>query len=340
MYQPLFDCTSEMKSNLSDVDSCKDFILSSLIQPKIDISLKMNAITQSVYASTVDEEDEEPLSYNDVKILIRCQQRLIRKKKEKKALNYYKVLKKIEKYHENGNITNELLLKLHKDITKGLIDDPQFEGSYRNSDTNVRNLLTGKIRYTPPEYSDIHELMKDLIEWINSSHSLHPVIVAGIAHYEIVRIHPFVNGNGRTARALACLILCLRSFDINKYFSLDEHYNVNKTAYVDALKTADDSSDLTEWLEYFTEGVLLSVNEVFKMISELPTVDEPVELTLNQLEVSNYVFRNEKITRKETEQLLDLTQNQASKILKDLQNMEILKKEGSGPATFYVFDID
>lgn len=340
MYRPKFDLTPDVKSNLSDIDSCKDFILGSLIQPKIDISLKNDAIIQSVYASTVDEEDEEPLSYNDVKLLVRCQKRLIREKKEKKALNYYKVLKKIDEYHENGNIKSELLLKLHKDITKGLIDDPRFEGSYRDANTNIRNLLTGEIRYSPPEYSNIPELMEDLIEWINSSHSLHPVIVAGIAHYEIVRIHPFVNGNGRTARALACLILCLRSFDINKYFSLDEQYNVNKTAYVDALKSADDSGDLTEWLEYFTEGVLISVNEVFKMISELPPVDESVELTVNQLEVSNYVFRNEKITRKETEQLLDLTEYQASKILKELQKMEILKKDGSGPATFYVYDID
>lgn len=83
MYRPKFDLTPDVESNLADIDSCKNFILGSLIQPKIDISLKMNAITQSVYASTVDEEDEEPLSYNDVKLLIRCQQRLIRKKKEK-----------------------------------------------------------------------------------------------------------------------------------------------------------------------------------------------------------------------------------------------------------------
>jgi Fic family protein len=183
--------------------------------------------------------------------------------------------------------------------------------------------------------------MKALIKWINTeSKSLHPVVVAGIVHYEIVRIHPFVNGNGRTARALASLILCLRSFDIKKYFALDEHYNVNKTAYVDALKSADDSADLTEWLEYFTDGVLISVHKVFKMISDLPPiVDEPVELTEDQIKVVNHVHQNERITRKETGELLNLSGYKSNKILKELMDMEILKLEGKGSGTHYIFDI-
>jgi hypothetical protein len=104
MYAPKYSLTPEVIDNLSDIDSDRENILGSLIQPKIDISLKMEAIIQSVYASTVDDEDDEPLSYDDVRILIRAEKRLIREKREKKAINYYNVLKNIDEYHNNGII--------------------------------------------------------------------------------------------------------------------------------------------------------------------------------------------------------------------------------------------
>ncbi len=234
-----------------------------------------------------------------------------------------------------------MILKIHKDITNGLLEETFFEGSYRNTNNSIQNRRTGKVRYTPPKHENVPKLMKDLIEWINTdSNSLHSVVAAGMVHYELVRIHPFVNGNGRTARALASLILCLRSFDIKKYFALDEHYNLDKKVYVDALKSADESGDLTRWLEYFTEGVLISVHKVFKMISELPTmVNNPVELTEDQIKVVNYVHQNERITRKETGELLNLSDYKSTKILKELKDMEILKSEGKGYGTYYVFDI-
>lgn len=341
MYVPTYSLTVEIEEHLNNIDSNREIILKSLIQPKIDIFLKMKALTQSVYASTVSEEEEEPLHYNDPKILMKAMGRSLREKREKKVINYYNVLKNIEKYHDNGIITEELILKLHKDITSGLLDEPFFEGRYRETNNSIQNKRTGEIRYTPPEHENVPELMKDLIEWINrDSNDLHPVIVAGIVHYEIVRIHPFVNGNGRTARALASLILFLRSFDVKKYFSLDEQYNIDKTAYVDALKSADDSDNLTKWLEYFAEGVSISVNNIFKMISKLPhLVNKPVELNEMQIEIIQHIFQNEKVTRLEIEDLYDITADEALKIIKELLNMEILKPQGKGRGTYYGLDI-
>lgn len=211
MYSPQYSLTPDLTDYLSDIDSERELILNSFIQLKLDIFLKIKALNQSVYASTVSEEDEESLAYNDPMILKRAMDHLIREKREKKVINYYCVLKNIGKYHDNGVITEDLILKLHNDITNGLLDDPNFEGNYRNTNNTIQNKRTGKVRYTPPNHEDVPELMKDLIEWINTnSNDLHPVIVAGIVHYEIVRIHPFINGNGRTARALTSLILHVR----------------------------------------------------------------------------------------------------------------------------------
>lgn len=80
---------------------------------------------------------------------------------------------------------------------------------------------------------------------------MYPVIIAGILHYELVRIHPFVDGNGRTSRLMATLILSVHKFNINNYFTLDEYYNQDRQTYVDALNSADKNHDLTNWLEYF-----------------------------------------------------------------------------------------
>lgn len=341
MYGPNFKLTEEIKEHLKNIDSDRETILKSLIRPKIDIFLKIKALNQSVYASTVSEEDEEPLAYNDPEILMQYTRRSMREKREKKVINYYGVLKNIEKYHDNGVITEDLILLLHKDITSGLLDETFLEGHYKIVNNKIKNEKTKEIRYIPPVPSEVPKLINDLIEWINNkSNDLHPVIVAGIVHYEIVRIHPFVDGNGRTARALTSIILFLKSFDIKKYFSLDEQYNFNRSAYADALKSADESCDLTKWLEYFAEGVSISVHNIFKMISDLPTVvDKPVELNEMQIDIVHYVFQSEKVRRVEIEKLCDLNSGEALKIIKELEDMEILKAQGKGRGTYHILDI-
>jgi len=93
-------------------------------------------------------------------------------------------------------------------------------------------------------------LVKDLVEWINleESKELDPVIEAGVVHYELVRIHPFIDGNGRTARVLAALIIYLRGFDTNQFFCLDDYYDSDRSAYYKALQSVkSDTLDLTNW---------------------------------------------------------------------------------------------
>ena len=339
MYSSKFILSKEINDNIVEIESIKNSILKSLINPKIDIAMKRKAIIQSVYASTTIN-DVDNLRFDDVQRLINGLNRSLRDKKEKKAFNYYKVLKNINEYHKNGKVTEKLLLKMHKDITKDLLDNPVDEGHYRNINNKITNIRTGEIRYIPPNPDDVPKLMRELIEWINKdSNKMSPVITAGIVHYEITRIHPFVNGNGRTARALATLILCFRSFDIKGYFALDEQYNLDKKAYVDALKSADDSGDLTEWLEYFTECFLISVAEVIKMISGLPKiVDDPTDFTVSQIQIIRHISENGKITNKQTREMFDISAQAAYKSLKGLEKMEIIKMVYEGASTHYILN--
>ena len=83
--------------------------------------------------------------------------------------------------------------------------------------------------------------MKEFVSWLNAKQAdlLDPVLVAGIAHYEFVRIHPFVDGNGRTARTLATLILYKRGFDSKRFFALDDYYDSDRPTYYAALGSVD-----------------------------------------------------------------------------------------------------
>ena len=90
--------------------------------------------------------------------------------------------------------------------------------------------------------------------------NINPIIVSGLTHYELFRIHPFINGNGRTARIIAMTVLYKRGYDLKSFLTLDDYYNMGISNYYEALKTVNpDLLDDTLWLEYFTNGVAVSM---------------------------------------------------------------------------------
>ena len=99
-----------------------------------------------------------------------------------------------------------------------------------------------------------------MLEWIEAGKEksegdrdpwVHAVIQAGVAHHRLVWIHPFVDGNGRTARMFTTLLLYQRGYDFKYLFELSQYYNNNRDGYYTALRSADRSGDYTEWLVYF-----------------------------------------------------------------------------------------
>ena len=120
----------------------------------------------------------------------------------------------------------------------------------------------GTIVYMPPEAVDVPKLMNDLVRWINRAEAEGvPVpIIAGLAHYQFVTIHPYYDGNGRTGRLLATFLLQRGGYGLHGFYSLEEEHARDLAAYYGALTThphhnyyegrAD--TDLTLWLEYFT----------------------------------------------------------------------------------------
>lgn len=334
MFDPKFTCTNNLINYIAEISAIRQSILDSKIKPSYDLFLKNTAMINSCHNSTSIEGN--PLTIEEVKKLFEGEELNAPIKSKREVLNYFDVLKNLENYE---TINKETILDIHKKISKDTLKNKEFEGKYRESSVIIGNVLTGEVNFTPPAPYKVPYLIDEFIDWFNQNQTIYPVILAGIAHYELVRIHPFVDGNGRTARAIAALILRINGFDINGYFALDEFYNLNRLDYENALKSADKSQDLTEWLEYFTYGVLNSIKKVKREIDNLPKFTHTIELNEKEIAILNFINENKEITNRDVSELFNVSSQSAYNYLKSLKDKKIIKSIGSGRSIKYVLKI-
>jgi Fic family protein len=139
---------------------------------------------------------------------------------------------------------------------KGVRGDSAAPGDYRKVQNYVVNSATGETIYTPPPAYEVPRLMAELVAWLREPGGVHPVLAAGLAQIELVRIHPFLDGNGRTARLLSTLCLYRSGYDFKRLFTISEYYPGDRPAYYDATRPGNEAgADLTGWLEYFAVGL-------------------------------------------------------------------------------------
>ena len=233
-------------------------------------------------------------------------------KDKKEVLNYLRALDSIPEYANKKAIDVKLFLKIHETVTINTLRDNNDCGVFRNRQVFIgRRIFDGTsfkeiIEYMPPGTKDVPRLVAEFLGWLNSDRikELNPVILAGIVHYEIARIHPFIDGNGRTARLMALLVLYKSGFDHRRFFALDDYYDENRSAYYAALKTVQrNKSDITKWLEYFTDGVLYSINKVKDFVIKLGfssriVEGEKIELTQKQMKILERIKGKAKLTNK------------------------------------------
>lgn len=143
----------------------------------------------------------------------------------------------------------ELLRRLNATILDGLEDDER--GEYRRQDVVVGGM------FEPPDYRRVPALMASLVEWLRASDGEHTLIQAGLAHLNVVSIHPWLNGNGRTSRVVGSLVLMRHGIAAPELVNIESVIRADPGAYVDALQTTHgptyrpDEHSATPWLEYF-----------------------------------------------------------------------------------------
>lgn len=220
---------------IAETDKTK-FIISSIMEEAISSSQMEGASTTRKKAKEMIEQDKKP-----------------KNKSEKMILNNFITMKYIVQ-HKSEDLTPENLLYIHKLITNNTLEDLEDEGKFReNNDVHVVNHSNSEIVHTPPLESELEKIINDLCIFFNtdSEEFIHPIIKGCIIHFMIGWIHPFTDGNGRTARAIFYWYMLKKGYWLTEYLSISRIIKDTKSQYEKAyLYTEIDENDLTYFISY------------------------------------------------------------------------------------------
>src|SRR5262249_9883022 len=139
----------------------------------------------------------------------------------RELLNYRDAFNLVSEYLQSGDpVTEGLIREIHRRLVEGVRGGEGGPGAYRTVQNYVVNSRTREVTYTPSPPEEVAPLMRELVEWLRTESPIHAVLVAGIAQYQLVHIHPFLDGNGRTSRLLSTLCLYRAGYDLKRLFTL------------------------------------------------------------------------------------------------------------------------
>ncbi len=365
MFAPKYTITNKILKNIGIVDAAREVIMSSPLIPAWEAKFRKEAVERTVHHGTHLEGNK--LSFEEAKDVLAGEEVVGRDRDIQEILNYRNVLRFIDEVStqigsprppegETGEtsplgetrlnyvVTLDTILQIHKLTTEKILAEEK-SGKIRDKQVVVRNTQTGQISYSPPVAVEVPYLLEDLLNWINGEEikELHPVIKAGIIHYELARIHPFVDGNGRTARAVATLVMFLDNYDIRKFFSFEEYFDENPMDYYLTLQAVSNQlvmdtheRDLTPWLDYFVEGVAIELNGIKEKVKRISTdarikdqLGEQVVLNERQMIIMEYLHRHKEMSNRDFRKIFpDFSDDTVLREIRFLKQKGLMKKIG------------
>ncbi len=348
MYSPKFTITPKLLKDIGLIEGAKAVIAGAALLPAWEANFREDAQLRAVHYGTHVEGNE--LNLEEVRKVMEGKEIVARDRDIKEVINYRKVISFLEKLvvQKPKDLYSEGTLKeLHKITISGIVPE-QEAGKYRAVQVVLRDVLTGEIVHRPSPAVEVPYQITDFFEWLSdpATRDLHSIIKAGITHYAIVNIHPFTEGNGRVSRAMATLIFLNEGYDIRKLFSLEEYYDKNVGAYYYAIKTADQNPDhdVTQWLEYFVEGVAIEFNRVREQVQHLSLdlklkakAGQQIFLNERQIKIVEYIEDVGYLSNQQFKEILPMvSEDTVLRDLKDLTNKKIIKKRGKTKAARYM----
>ncbi len=260
------------------------------------------------------------------------------------VINYRNVVSWIDNWQshvpKSDIFTVDTLKELHALSVKSIIDD-KYVGVYRDKQVIVKSAVRGEVVFRPPVYVEIPFLVDEFFVWLGQAQQqkiIHPIFQAAITHYQLVFIHPFIEGNGRTARAFATLVLYVSDYDFKKFFSIEQYFDSDVEAYYQALLSVQQDShhDMTYWLEYFCYGLAIEIEkikaQVLKLSKDLKMkkeLGEQVALSERQIILLELLQNQGRITSQDAQEVLpNISVDTILRDLKDLIEKGVVKKQG------------
>ena len=340
IFQPRYNITPRLLANIKRISLLVAELNREHFSKIVLLDFERKAREISAHSSTSIEGN--PLPLTEVKKIMKHRPEYIRDS-ETEVLNYNHALiylnKQLQKKNDIFNL--KLLLEIQKMVTEKLLKKHQ-SGKIRQEPVFVNNPQTKQPIYFPPDHKDVSELIDGLLAYVNTNkNKVDPLIIAGIFHKQFVIIHPFIDGNGRTARLATKVLLAGMGLNTFNLFSFENYYNQNVTKYfqnVGLLGNYYDlknSIDFTAWLEYFSDGIvdeLLRVgNELKKSIITPATTLQPYHY-----KILDYIKKNDFIKDKDYARLTTRAKPTRNLDFRKLIKLGFIEKEGKGKATYYV----
>jgi Fic family protein len=253
----------------------------------------------------------------------------------RELLNYRRAFELVSEYLDSGAPTTEgLIREIHKRLVEGVRGGSAAPGQYRKVQNYVVNSSTGQTIYTPPPAHHVPVLMVEMVAWLNEPGQLHPVLVSGAAQFQLVHIHPFLDGNGRASRLLSTLCLYRAGYDIKRLFTISEYYDRDRAGFYTAIQSVrEHGMDMTGWLEYFVEGLATQLGEIRKRGERAIQRDVLVKehgLSERQAEALGHVMEHGSLRIQDYEALCpDANRRTLQRDLKHLLDKGLLTGEGA-----------
>lgn len=334
MFVPKYTITPKILTNINEIERLYGRLEGMKAPQHLLLNLHRDNLIESSYASNSMEGN--PLPRQAVTNLI-LDDRVPVNRDEKEVMNYFEILKSLDK-KSSEPLDLKLILSIHAELMAGVED--KIKGEIRN-----KEIFVGKregngeleIKHKPPFHDAvlIKKALVDLTDWLGKSQDL-PIFKAGIFHHQFVYIHPFEDGNGRACRLLTALIFLKHNYLINKYFVLDDYYDIDRDNYSDQLHTAD-KGDKTIWLEYFTDGVKYSLQSALSRIetglSQITFDQRPSPREADALKIMQ---KYRQLNTADLVRELKITRQQAFNLLKALTEKGYIEKKGSTKDSYYV----
>ncbi len=352
MYQPNFVITQNLLTYISKIEAAKEVIDNAALVPAWEAKFRDDARVRTVHYGTKIEGND--LTQAQAEQVIHQQSSnpqdvaekagiMARERDIQEVINYRNVLNWIDQW-ENFTprpftLSEDVLKTLHKITVQRIIED-QYVGIYRDKQVVVRSAADGAVAFRPPIAAEIPYLIEDFFSWFNApqTQQMHPIFKAAITHYQLVFIHPFIEGNGRTARAIATLVLYSSGYDFKKFFSIEKYFDDDVERYYAALLSVQQQAnrDMTYWLEYFCYGLAIEIDKVKQQVLKLSKdlklkrqLGDQVALSERQIVLLELLQNQSQISSQDAQKVLpNVSVDTILRDIKDLLAKGVVEKQG------------
>ena len=324
MFEPNYRITGQVAKALMSIEADRQLVAKlPLTVPMLD-SLRRTARLLSTHFSTQIEGNK--LTPSQVEAVVDGEGNFPgRERDEAEVRHYFAALQFVEKLgSKQAKLTEAEIRTIHGLVMTGKSKPTR----YRDGQNVIRDSRTGRVVYMPPEAKDVPSLMKDLVRWVNTTVDEGEVpvpVAAALAHYQFATIHPYFDGNGRTARLLTNLLLHRNGYGLNGIYSLEEYYAGNLDQYYSGLATGGShnyyfgrvEADVTPFVKYICLGMADAFANVRTRAEEASRTGAPDqspllrELTTQQRQVLGLFLRMKVVTRNDVAKFFKMPSRQA-----------------------------